>query len=97
VPDSVKGEVLWCVCVPAAGALVREGTADELRALVARELGSPFRPARVVFVDVLPRTRSGKVVRRIVRSIACGEPGELSALENPGALAALRDAFERWR
>jgi acetyl-CoA synthetase len=94
VPDALKGESLWCVCVPAAGRSSGRGRVDELRALVARELGSPFRPARVVFVDVLPRTRSGKVVRRIVRSIACGEqPGELSGLDNPEALAALRSVF----
>jgi acetyl-CoA synthetase len=66
---------------------------EELRDLVAQELGSPFRPARAVRVSALPRTRSAKILRRAVRAAALGEdPGDLSTAENPESLAAIRDA-----
>ena len=71
-----------------------EGAADELRDLVAAELGRPFKPARVVFVEALPRTRSAKIIRRAVRAVAIGEdPGDLSSAENPESLDAIRAAI----
>jgi acetyl-CoA synthetase len=54
---------------------------------VAEQLGKPLRPARVVFVRELPRTRSAKILRRVIRSAYLGLPtGDISALENPGAV-----------
>jgi acetyl-CoA synthetase len=94
VPDETKGEAIWCFCVltDAAGAV--DGTADELRDLVARELGRPFKPSRVVFVPALPKTRSAKILRRAVRAVAVGEdPGDMSSAENPQALDEIRAAL----
>jgi acetyl-CoA synthetase len=92
VPDEVKGEAIWCFCVTADGA--DEATAEELRDLVAAELGRPFRPSRVVFVDALPKTRSAKIIRRAVRAVAVGEdPGDMSSAENPESLDAIRAAL----
>jgi acetyl-CoA synthetase len=69
-------------------------TAEELRELVAAELGLPFRPSRIVFVDALPKTRSAKILRRAVRAVAIGEdPGDLSSAENPQALEAIKSAL----
>jgi acetyl-CoA synthetase len=77
VPDETKGEAIWCFCVVADGA--GDETAQELRELVARELGRPFKPSRVVFVDALPKTRSAKILRRAVRAVAVGDdPGDMS-------------------
>ena len=57
------------------------------------QLGKSFRPAGVRFVRSLPKTRSAKVVRRVVRAVATGtDPGDLSSLEDPGALDAVREA-----
>jgi acetyl-CoA synthetase len=92
VPDPKKGEAIWCFCVSAKGG---DGeTAEELRELVAKELGRPFKPSRIVFVDALPKTRSAKILRRAVRAVAVGEdPGDLSSAENPQALEGIRDAL----
>jgi acetyl-CoA synthetase len=94
VPDEKKGESIWCFCVSGNGG--DEKTAEELRELVANELGRPFKPSRVVFVEALPKTRSAKILRRAVRAVAIGEdPGDLSSAENPQALDGIRDALGR--
>jgi acetyl-CoA synthetase len=94
VPDETKGESIWCFCVSVDEA--DEQTAEELRELVAKELGRPFKPTRVVFVEALPKTRSAKILRRTVRAVAIGEdPGDLSSAENPQAVDAIRAALGR--
>jgi acetyl-CoA synthetase len=92
VPDETKGEAVWCfVVAPGADG---DGLPDELAELVARELGRPFKPSRVVVVDALPKTRSAKILRRAVRAVAVGEdPGDMSSAENPQALDAIRAAL----
>jgi acetyl-CoA synthetase len=93
VPDQTKGEAVWCFVV-APGRGPDDGLAGELAELVAEELGRPFRPARVVVVDALPKTRSAKILRRAVRAVAVGEdPGDLSSAENPQSLEAIRTAL----
>ncbi|MGZ6260166.1 MAG: AMP-binding enzyme, partial [Candidatus Limnocylindrales bacterium] len=69
--------------------------APELRASigahVAGELGKALRPDAVVVVPALPKTRSGKVMRRVARAAYLDQdPGDVSALENPLALEAIR-------
>jgi acetyl-CoA synthetase len=93
LPDERKGEQLWAYVVLAAGST----PSDELRAaltdVVATQLGKSFRPAAIRFVRALPKTRSAKVVRRVVRAVAIGaDPGDLSSLEDPAALDAIREA-----
>jgi acetyl-CoA synthetase len=91
VPDLVKGEVIWCFCIPQPGLVPGARVDHELRKLVASELGRPYTPARIAFVPALPRTRSGKIVRRAIRACVVGDdPGDLSALENPEALQAIQ-------
>ncbi len=92
VPDKTKGEAIWCFCVVADGA--GDAVAEELRELVATELGRPFKPSRVVFVEALPKTRSAKILRRAVRAVAIGEdPGDMSTAENPQSLDQIRAAL----
>jgi acetyl-CoA synthetase len=90
VPDQAKGEALWCAVVPAAAG---QDLAGELRQLVASRLGAAFRPARVLIVPGLPRTRSGKVMRGLLRSLAAGRgAGDTSAMAEPalaGQIGAL--------
>jgi len=63
--------------------------------LVATRLGKPLRPARVLFVGDLPKTRNAKVMRRVIRSAFLGEAaGDLSSLENPQAVEEIRRAAE---
>jgi acetyl-CoA synthetase len=92
VPDATKGESIWCFCVAPDGA--GDDAVEELRELVATELGRPFKPSRIVFVEALPKTRSAKILRRAVRAVAIGEdPGDMSSAENPQALDSIRAAL----
>jgi acetyl-CoA synthetase len=72
---------------------IPNGLEAELLDKVAAALGRPLRPERAHFVAALPRTRNAKVMRRVLRAAYLGEdPGDLSALENPGALEAIARA-----
>ncbi|MFB8775744.1 AMP-binding protein [Streptomyces broussonetiae] len=94
VPHPVKGEALWCFAVAAPGHTLGPADADRITARVADALGAAFRPARVVAVPELPRTRNGKTVRRLLRALATGtDPGDLSTLANPGCLDTIRAAL----
>ncbi|MFA7433031.1 MAG: AMP-binding protein [Gemmobacter sp.] len=91
VPDPVKGSAVVCVCVPARGVGETPALVEELRRAVADGLGSSFRPKEIAFVSDLPKTRSMKIMRRVVRSVWIGEPlGDLSGLVNPEAVDQLR-------
>jgi acetyl-CoA synthetase len=91
VPDPVKGEVIAIYAVAAPGIQPGDATTARVEGAVSSSLGKAFRPAVVHWVTDLPRTRSAKIMRRVVRSIALGEdPGDLSSLENPESLRDLR-------
>lgn len=93
LPDERKGEQLWAYVVLGASATPTEALRAELVDLVAERLGKSFRPAGVRFVAALPKTRSAKVVRRVVRAVATqADPGDLSSLEDPSTLDAIREA-----
>jgi acetyl-CoA synthetase len=93
IPDEVKGETLWCFVVLKPGTAETDGLRDELAAVVADQLGKSFRPKEVRFTDALPKTRNAKVLRRAVRSVVTGaDPGDLSSLENPATVEAIRAA-----
>ena len=64
--------------------------ADRVADEIVRVLGKAFRPAAVRVVEDLPRTRSAKIMRRVVRALALGDdPGDLSSLENPESLEGI--------
>jgi len=90
VPDELKGEALVCFVILRPGKAATDQLATELQDLVTAALGKPLRPKAVHFVTDLPRTRNAKILRRVVRSVYTGkDPGDLSSLENPSALAAI--------
>ena len=83
-PDPVKGEVIACFVKLKAGSGDFSRIAVEIRDQVARDLGKPFSPEKIVFVEDLPRTRSGKIMRRVIKALATGSSiGDVSTLENP--------------
>ena len=91
VPHEIKGEAIVVFCVLRPG----ETDSPELRAAigarVADELGRALRPEAVEVIPALPKTRSGKVMRRVARAAYLGlDPGDLSALDNPAAVEAIR-------
>ncbi len=90
VPDPVKGQQVVCFCVLQPGASPK-ALDQELKALVARELGKPLQPREVRFLSDLPKTRNAKVMRRVIRAAYLGEdPGDLSALVNPDIVREIR-------
>lgn len=97
VPDPVKGEVPVAFVILRAGAEASPELAQSLIARIAVELGSFAKPSRVVFTPTLPRTRSGKIMRRLLRDLARegAVHGDLSALENPDAIETIRDLLRR--
>jgi len=100
VADAVKGQV------PVAFAVVKDASKTasidlaaahekEIMATVDKEIGAIARPARVCFVTVLPKTRSGKLLRRSIQAICEGrDPGDLTTIEDPGALEQIRAALK---
>jgi acetyl-CoA synthetase len=93
-PHEIKGESVFAYVVcrgPRPGADARALT-DQLRTHVAEQLGGIARPDDIRFADNLPKTRSGKIMRRLLRAIARGEPitQDVSTLENPGIIDQLR-------
>jgi propionyl-CoA synthetase len=99
VADQLKGQV------PVAFAVVKDpsrvATAEAASAMrkevmdtVDRELGAIARPGAVHFVSLLPKTRSGKLLRRSIQALAEGrDAGDLTTIEDPGALEQIRDAL----
>ncbi|WP_180684264.1 propionate--CoA ligase [Tepidicella baoligensis] len=97
VADQLKGQVAVAFAVlkdaslaaTAAEALKLEG---EIMKLVDEQLGAVARPARVRFVNVLPKTRSGKLLRRAIQAVCEGrDPGDLTTMDDPAALQQIRD------
>ena len=73
-------------------------TNEEVMDTVDRELGAIGRPGQVHFVTLLPKTRSGKLLRRSIQALAEGrDPGDLTTIEDPGALEQIRRALAESR
>jgi acetyl-CoA synthetase len=91
VPDDVKGEVVRLFLVPAPGAEPDEALTARVYSACVDALGKAFAPREITWVDDLPRTRSQKIMRRVVKALALGnDPGDLTSLENPESLHGLR-------
>ena len=91
IPDDIKGAAIVCVCVPCPGVEDGDGVRARLSDAVVAGLGAPFRPARVILVSDLPKTRNMKIMRRAVRATYLGlDQGDLSSLVNPAALDELK-------
>jgi acetyl-CoA synthetase len=94
-PHDVKGESIFAYVVcrgerPTGEAATR--LAGELREWVGKQLGAIAKPDDIRFAEVLPKTRSGKIMRRLLRALARGEEitQDISTLENPAIIAQLR-------
>jgi acetyl-CoA synthetase len=88
VPDPVKGEIPLAFVVLRSGAQASAALEIELIQRIATELGAFAKPQRVILTSTLPRTRSGKIMRRLLRDLAREGKvkGDISALENPDAI-----------
>uniref|UniRef100_A0A7V4A134 Acetyl-coenzyme A synthetase n=1 Tax=Thermus tengchongensis TaxID=1214928 RepID=A0A7V4A134_9DEIN len=92
-PDPLKGEAIVAFVTLKEGHAPSEALRDELKAHVAKVIGPIARPDEVRFTDALPKTRSGKIMRRLLRQIAAGEQeikGDTSTLEDRSVVERLR-------
>ncbi len=82
VPDEVRGNVIQAYCILRSGVEPTQRLVDILRDHVAHEIGHIAKPSSIEFVDTLPKTRSGKIMRRVLKARALGQDeGDLSTLE----------------
>jgi acetyl-CoA synthetase len=95
-PDEITGTAIVAFVTPRAGAKADGELATALRGHVTREIGAIARPADIRFTEALPKTRSGKIMRRLLRDIASGKEtvGDTTTLEDYSVLARLREADE---
>jgi acetyl-CoA synthetase len=82
IPDELRGNIIYAYCILRSGYEPSEHLADGLRDHVGHEMGPIAKPSRIEFMDSLPKTRSGKIMRRLLRARALGLPeGDISTLE----------------
>ncbi|MBX3144765.1 MAG: AMP-binding protein, partial [Trueperaceae bacterium] len=91
-PDEIKGQGIVAFVTLEVGNDATDKLREELRAHVAREIGAIARPDEIRFADALPKTRSGKIMRRLLRSVASGQElsGDVSTLEDRSVVERLR-------
>ncbi|MFO0959701.1 MAG: acetate--CoA ligase [Isosphaeraceae bacterium] len=95
-PDDIRGEGIAAFVTLESGQAATPELKAELRDHVVREIGALARPDEIRFTESLPKTRSGKIMRRLLRDIAAGRSstGDTSTLEDFGVLAKLREEDE---
>jgi acetyl-CoA synthetase len=95
-PDEIKGQAIAAFVTLESGRTPTNVLKQELRQHVAKEIGAFARPDDIRFTDALPKTRSGKIMRRLLREIASGDEvrGDVTTLEDLSILAKLREEEE---
>ena len=92
VPDDIKGQSIYAFVTLKKGQLASESLRAEIIKTVRDSMGAIATPKYIQWADALPKTRSGKIMRRILRKIACGETqelGDLTTLADPSIVEAL--------
>jgi acetyl-CoA synthetase len=95
-PDEMKGQAIAAFVTLESGNAPSEELKNELRAWVTKEIGALARPDDLRFTEQLPKTRSGKIMRRLLRELATnGEiKGDTTTLEDFAVIAKLRESDE---
>lgn len=94
IPHEIKGEAIICFVVVKTGTEPTDQLKEELKAKVAASLGKSLRPEDIKFVRALPKTRSAKIVRGVIRKKYLGqEVGDLASVENPEAIEEIGRAI----
>jgi len=90
-PDALKGQAIVAFVTPKKGVAPDPALAHELREHVVQQIGALARPQEIRFADALPKTRSGKIMRRLLRDVASGSDskGDTTTLEDASILSRL--------
>jgi propionyl-CoA synthetase len=97
VADQLKGQVAMAFAIAKDTSALgddagRKALEAEVMKVVDNQLGAVARPSRVIFVSLLPKTRSGKLLRRAIQAVAEGrDPGDLTTMDDPTALQQIKD------
>jgi acetyl-CoA synthetase len=94
-PDDLKGQAIVAFVTPRQGVAADDEFAKLLREHVATQIGALARPEEIRFAEALPKTRSGKIMRRLLREVASGSKarGDTTTLEDQGVLEKLAQSF----
>ncbi|MEE9443656.1 MAG: acetate--CoA ligase [candidate division Zixibacteria bacterium] len=95
IPHELKGECLAAFVTLGGGQEFTDKTIGQLRDFVARKIGAIAKPDKVIYAPDLPKTRSGKIMRRLLRDIATGRvAGDTTTLADPDVLARIKKRYE---
>ena len=95
-PDDLTGTAIVAFVTPRGGVSADRALSGALLEHVTKQIGALAKPKEIRFTDALPKTRSGKIMRRLLRDIAAGKAtlGDTTTLEDYSVLAKLRDSEE---
>ena len=94
-PHEIKGQAIAAFVTLKEGSLASTDRADELKEHVVKKIGAIARPDDILFTVDLPKTRSGKIMRRLLRDIAEGKAlGDTTTLADPAVVAKLKANYE---
>jgi acetyl-CoA synthetase len=94
-PHDIKGQAIAAFVTIKSGIEPTESLKDEVKQHVAKKIGALARPDDVIYAAELPKTRSGKIMRRLLRDVAEGRAlGDTTTLADPAVVAALKTQYE---
>jgi len=97
-PDELRGQVISAFVVLRQGSTPSDALKAELLATVRKELGPLAVIGELNFVDMLPKTRSGKIMRRVLKAVILNkDPGDISTIEDEGSVEEAREAWQQLR
>jgi len=93
-PDEVRGEIISAFVVLKADRIASDALRQELRATVREQMGPVAVIGEITFVGMLPKTRSGKIMRRVLKAVALDrDPGDVTTIEDEGSVEEAREAL----
>ena len=95
-PDELRGETACAFVILKSGSTPSDALKDELRQLVRKTLGPIVIVSDIYFISKLPKTRSGKIMRRVIKSLVAGKPlGDYSTIDDDTSIDELRKAIKQ--
>lgn len=96
IPDEITGQAIAAFVVLKEGQMPSDALKDDLKELVVKKIGAIARPKKIFFIEDLPKTRSGKIMRRLLKDLALGRSlGDTTTLEDPKLMKTLENAMSK--
>lgn len=95
-PDPIRGEIVVAFIVLKKNIMRSDELKENIKAFMKKQLAGHAYPREIYFVDELPKTRSGKIMRRVCKAILLNQPlGDISTLSNPGVIEKIKSAIQQ--